>query len=294
VKKLVLIHTFPKIDSKQQQKQGAFMWKLVIPTIVAALAGCGGGGGGGGGDIVQAVSIAPTAISKYKNEIGSSQVFNSAVADLNGDGLDDVVLSGWASAPADYISNRSGFVNLKIFIQQDNGSLVDKTDELIGSANSTIWGSQRILINDFDNDGRPDIAVLGFQDGQSSALAPSVVFWNNGNAFSRSDLLDRVGAHAACAGDLDGDGRIDLVTGATGNYYNTIYTNQGSRQFSNNHDLTQERISSAGACAIVKDKASGSVAVVTTNLPLYPFFSAVVKVWDKNFNFVKTQDFYIV
>jgi hypothetical protein len=268
------------------------MWKLVIPTLVVALAGCGGGGGGGGAtnELVQAASSAPTVIGKYKNEISSSQVFNSAVADLNGDGLDDVVLSGWASAQSTHVTNRSGFVNLKIFIQQDNGSLVDKTDDLIGVANSTIWGSQRILINDFDNDGRLDIAVLGFQDGQSSALAPSAVFWNNGNTFSRSDLLDRVSAHAACAGDLDGDGRIDLVTGSVGNSRNTIYTNQGSRQFSNNQSLTQERISSAGACAVLKDNANGHVAVVTTNMPLHPFFSAMVKVWDKDFKFLKDND----
>ena len=301
------------------------MWKLVIPTMLVALTGCGGGGGdtvtGSNTSVntsvnttasvtssipaistpaiittvstpavamAQAVVSTPLVIGKYKNEIASSQVFNSAVADLNGDGLEDVVVSGWTSAPAGYASNRSGMVYLKILIQQADGSLVDKTSTLIGSANSTIWGSQRILIGDFDNDGRPDIAVLGFQDGQSAALAPSAIFWNNGNSFTRSDLLDKVSAHAACAGDLNGDGLIDLVTGSVGNYRNTIYTNQGSRQFVNNHDLTQESISSGGACAIIKDKASGNVAVVTTNLPLYPSFSAVVKVWDKNFNFVKT------
>jgi hypothetical protein len=54
--------------------------------------------------------------------------------------------------------------------------------------------------------------------------------------------------------------------------------------------LTQELISSAGACAVLKDQSTGNVAVVTTNLPLYPFFSAVAKVWDKDFNFVKVVE----
>jgi hypothetical protein len=266
------------------------MWKLVIPALAVALTGCGGGGSAGsGGSAIQALNLVPTAISQYKNEIGSSQVFNSAVADLNGDGLDDIVLSGWAVAQSTYVGTRSGFVNLKIFIQQDDGSLVDSTNTLIGHANSTIWGSQRILINDYDNDGRPDIAVLGFQDGPSATSAPSVIFWNNGNSFSRSDLLDRLNAHAACAGDLDGDGLIELVTGSTGNYQNTIYSNQGLRKFTNARELTQESISSAGACAVIRDQSTGNVAIVTTNLPLYPFFSAVIKVWDKNFNFVKAE-----
>ena len=267
------------------------MWKLVIPALAAALTGCGGGGGVGsaGGSAAQALNLDPTIISRYKNEIGSSQVFNSAVADLNGDGLDDIVLSGWAVAQSTYVGNRSGFVNLKIFIQQDNGSLVDYTLDLIGHANSTIWGSQRILINDYDNDGRLDIAVLGFQDGPSATSAPSVIFWNDGNSFSRLDLLDRLDAHAACAGDLNGDGLTELVTGSNGIHQNTIYSNQGLRQFTNAHGLTQEPISSAGACAVVRDQATGNVAVITTNLPLYPFFSAVVKVWDKDFNFVKAN-----
>jgi len=270
------------------------MWKLVIPALAVALTGCGGGGGGGSAgsaaSAIQTLDLTPTAISQYKNEIGSAQIFNSAVADLNGDGLDDIVLSGWASAQSTYVGARSGFVNIKIFIQQDNGSLIDKTDDLIGTTNSVIWGSQRILVNDYDNDGRPDIAVLGFQDGQSATSAPSVVFWNNGNSFSRLDLPEKVMAHAACNGDLNGDGLIELVTGPTNNYQNTIYSNLGLRQFVNTPDLTQQSISSAGACAVLKDQTTGNVAIVTTNIPWYPNFSAVVKVWDSKFNFVKTTN----
>ena len=267
------------------------MWKLVIPALAVALTGCGGGGGGTGSSAgaIQALDTTPTAISRYKNEIGSAQVWNSAVADLNGDGLEDIVLSGWAVAQNTYVNTRSGFVNLKIFIQQENGSLIDQTDTLIGTANSVIWGSQRILINDYDNDGRLDIAVLGFQDGPSATYAPSVIFWNNGTSFSRSELLDRLSAHAACAGDLNGDGLPELIAGAADNWHNTIYSNQGQRQFVNNHNITQEAISSAGTCSVLKDHTNGSVAILTTNLPLYPNYSAVVKVWDKNLNFVKAS-----
>ena len=265
------------------------MWKLVIPALAVALTGCGGGGGGASGSAIQALNLDPTIISRYKNEIGSSQVFNSAVADLNGDGLYDIVLSGWAVAQDTYVGTRSGFVNLRIFIQQDNGSLVDKTSDLIGDANSTIWGSQRVLINDYDNDGRPDIAVLGFQDGPKSTFAPSAIFWNNGNSFSRSDLLDKLGAHAACTGDLNGDGLPELIAGAADIYPNTIYSNLGQRQFVNNHDITQEPISSGGACAVLKDNVTGNVAIVTTNTPLYLSYNSVIKIWDKDLKFIKTN-----
>ena len=270
------------------------MWKLVIPALAVALTGCGGGGSasvaGSSSNAIQAIHLTPRVINKYKNEIGSSQVFNSAVADLNGDGLDDIVLSGWAVAQSTYVGSRSGFVNLKIFIQQDDGSLIDKTDTLIGIENSTLWGSQRVLINDYDNDGRPDIAVLGFQDTNSAVPSPSVVFWNNGNSFSRLDLNEKVLAHAACAGDLNGDGLMELITGPgpLSTDLNTIYSNRGQRQFVFNRNLTKEEISSSGACVVIKDNATGSVAIVTTNIPWYPNFSAVIKVWDKTFNFIET------
>ena len=264
------------------------MWKLVIPALAAALTGCGGGAGSGG-SAIQALNLDPIIISRYKNEIESSQVFNSAVADLNGDGLDDIVLSGWAVAQNTHVGSRSGFINLKIFIQQDNGSLIDKTSDLIGDTNSTIWGSQRVLINDYDNDGRPDIAVLGFQDGQASAPAPSVVFWNNGNSFSRLDLSEKIWAHAACSGDLNGDGLLELVTGSADTRQNTIYANQGQRQFILNANVTQESISSAGTCAVIKDSQTGNIAIITTNMPFYPFYNAIVKIWDKNFKFIKAS-----
>jgi hypothetical protein len=264
------------------------MWKLVIPALAAALTGCGGGGGSAesAATAAQAAIAAPTLISGYQNEISSGQVFNSAVADLNGDGLDDIVVSGWAVAPSNWVGSRSGFVNLKIFIQQDNGSLVDQTNDLIGAANSLIWGSQRILIDDFDRNGKLDIAVMGFQDGPAAVPAPSVVFWNNGSAFSRAELPEQVVAHAACAGDLNGDGLPELVTGSNNSHVNTIYANQGQKQLVFDRTLTQEGISSGGACAVLKDPATGNVAIVTTNIPWYPFFSAVTKVWDRYFNFV--------
>lgn len=264
------------------------MWKLVIPAVAVALTGCGGGGGSS-----SATSASPIAgaylISRYRNEISTAQIFNSAVADLNGDGLDDVVVSGWALAPSTWTGTRSGFVSIKILIQQPDGSLKDQTDSLVGTDQAVIWGSQRTLITDLDQDGRPDIAVLGFQDGPAATSAPSVIFWNDGTSFKRHDLPETVWAHAACAGDLNGDGAVELVTGSSGGYTNTIYSNQGQRQLTADRNLTTEGISSAGACAVIKDHVANQVAIVTTNIPWYPMASAVTKVWDSNFNLLKVD-----
>jgi len=225
------------------------------------------------------------SIGKYKNELGFSQVFNIAVADLNGDGLDDVVLSGWASSPDNFVAARSSFVNLMIFIQQSDGSLIDKTDDLIGVSKSVIWGSQRILINDYDKDGKPDIAVLGFQDGKNASFdSPSAIFWNDGNKFSRIDIAEGLWAHAACAGDINGDGFIDLAAGGSPN---SIFINSGSRQININKKITNEPISTGGACSIINDEKTGNFAIITTNLPLFQDYSAVLYVFDKNFKLLK-------
>jgi hypothetical protein len=266
------------------------MWKLVIPALAAALTGCGGGGGSLAGPTASTPSSAVYLIGRSKNEIGSSTVFNSTVADLNGDGLDDIVVSGWAVAPSNYTATRSGFVNLKVLIQQEDGSLRDQTDDLLGSENSVIWGSQRTIVMDFDNDGRLDIAVMGFQDGPSAVPAPSVVFWNNGRSFSRLDLPEQVVAHAACAGDLNNDGLPELITGGSlSSPLNTIYQNQGHRRLLTTPNFTQQSVSAAGACAVIRDSTSGNVAIITTNIPLYPYYSAFTKIWDSNFNFVRTD-----
>jgi len=283
------------------------MIQTVIPTVlVVALTACGGGSGGGDLPTTPAATVAPTLtasvnpsftvaaaigdninfIGQYRNEIGSMTYVNSTVADINGDGLDDIVVSSWAGGPAYPVSARSGFTHLRLLIQQQNGSLKDLTDNFI--ENAEVWGSQRTIVMDFDNDGRPDIALMGFQDGPNAAPAPSVIFWNNGSKFVRQDLPEKVAAHAACAGDLTGDGLPEIVVGESGNHSNTIYKNYGGRKMAFDKALTSQRISSWGACAVVKDHNHGTVAVVTTNLVWNKGFSAVAHVWDRNFNFVRT------
>lgn len=277
------------------------MIKTVISAVMAvALTACGGGGGlnidsTGTSTVetsVNTVSIAAALtnsslqlVGQYKNEVASSSIFNSTVADLNGDGLDDIVVSSWARN-SDTTATRSGFTHIRLFIQQPNGELKDLTSNLV--RDSTIWGSQRSIVMDFDNDGKLDIALMGFQDGASAVPAPSVIFWNNGNEFARQDLPEPVSAHAACAGDLTGDGLPEIVVGGTNAHPNTIYQNQGQRILRFEKTFTTKSISAGGACAVLKDHTNGNVAVVSTNMMWNLGHSAVAHVWDRNFNFLRS------
>jgi hypothetical protein len=239
-----------------------------------------------------AVINAAIKVMAYQNENSVSHSFNVAVADLNGDGLEDVVVAGWAVMGEGWSGVRNANVPVKILIQQENGSLIDRTDALLGS-NNMIAGAQRILIEDFDNDGRPDIFVGGFQDVPSRS-ATSVMFWNNGSTWTRQDFTESVWAHAACAGDLRGTGRKDIVMGASGTSPNTILVNNGSRSFTLDRSpistpITGTPISSGGTCSIVKDSTTGNIGIITTNVALEGNYSAYARVFDSNMNYITTR-----
>jgi hypothetical protein len=163
------------------------------------------------------------------DELGDN--FGSALAagDLNRDGRADlavgipqerVLLVGpQAGAVALFRGDANGLVMAGMFEQADALGGLGEIGDLFGSA---------ITIADFDGDDRTDVAVGA--PGESVGAIPSVgsVSFYRGNidgAFNPT-LLDQsdVGANEAgdrfgaslTAGDLDGDGRGDLVVGAPG------------------------------------------------------------------------------
>jgi hypothetical protein len=119
---------------------------IVIATSL--IVGCGGGGGGSAGG-----GTPSPQISSVMN-IGShtNQVTTYAAGDLNGDGLEDVVVSGWN------VDSTTAYVY--VMLQNSDGTLTDKTSQLL--ANNVIEGSQRILIGDFDADGHVDRTCPNF------------------------------------------------------------------------------------------------------------------------------------
>lgn len=229
-----------------------------------------------------------TKVMDYSNERKVGQVFNAEVVDINGDGLEDVLVAGWAiDSPG---QSRSSLVPLKILIQGQDGLLIDKTDYYIKNGDNYIYGAQRIIVEDFDNDGKPDIFLGGFQDHGSAIPAPSVMFWNNGNSFYRVDFYEPVWAHAACAGDVFGLGRKDIVMGGSEIFRPyTIYKNMGGRKFELATSLENLSVSSGGACAVIRDEATGQVAIITTNMAAGSTHSGFVTTFDSKLNNLKTQ-----
>lgn len=187
-----------------------------------------------------------------------------AAGDLDGDGLDDVVVGGWNSD--------SDVSYILIFIQQPDGTLVDKTSQWLSS--NVYGGSHHIFIADFDGDGRNDVFLPGFGDGQKEYPRHSVVLWNGSGSFTRQDLPELTMSHGACLDDVNSDGRPDvLVGGGIDGSVGGIYINNGNRSFTLNQTalrhVTADNFFST--CAVAHEPNGNIVALFgnTSNVENY-------------------------
>jgi hypothetical protein len=193
------------------------MRTLVLLSIITFLTACGGGGS----SVPSTPSVIPNVVSQttnltqtlaYKNVDKVGGLFNTAVADLNGDGLEDVVISEWPGEPSTTVPNPVyNKIPVKLLLQQSDGTLKDSSSML---GDNLIDGTQRIILADFDGDGKIDIFLPGFQDSccYNNIIVNSVLFWNNGTEFTRFDFATTNPSPGVCIGDLNNDGYLDIVT----------------------------------------------------------------------------------
>src|SRR5882672_7061048 len=141
-----------------------------------------------------------------------NQITQLRVADLDGDGLNDLIVVNNARSKIMLLCNQTGKTNLT---QKPKPVGKRELNDLPPDARfriDSIASEKRIaslVVADLNGDGRPDIAYYG----EPKEL---IVLYNQGSngwsAPKRWPIEDgQLSANALSAGDLNGDGRTDLV-----------------------------------------------------------------------------------
>jgi hypothetical protein len=106
------------------------------------------------------VSASPVGLPEYGAAVNAGlipadnpQVVNFlAVGDFSGDGRDDVMV-----VRALYQSNRT--FPVVVLVNQGNGTFVDQTSSIFDGAPPQTMDARRVVVADFNGDGRPDVFV---------------------------------------------------------------------------------------------------------------------------------------
>ncbi|HKW49613.1 MAG TPA: VCBS repeat-containing protein, partial [Gemmatimonadaceae bacterium] len=128
-----------------------------------------------------------------------------AVADVNGDGLDDVYIGG--------AKNQGG----KLFIQQRDGSFVSANDSLFAA--DAISEDLGAVFFDANGDGRPDLYVVsgGNEYNEGATALQDRLYLNDGHGKFHKAVgylpPESLSGSRVVAADYDGNGTIDLFVG---------------------------------------------------------------------------------
>lgn len=134
-----------------------------------------------------------------------------SMADFNGDGKTDIVVSKSSSGVVSVFTNASANGNITFTPQVD-----------LATSGNTHEGS---ATGDLDGDGKPDFVIL------NSYTSPSVSIYKNtsvGGTISFASKIDYAAdnsPYSVAIGDLDGDGKPDLAVANTGSNKISVYKN---------------------------------------------------------------------
>ena len=194
--------------------------RITLMFSLPILAACGGGGGS-----APAADPAPTKTFptlSFQPLVGPgngatvTEIYNQ---DLNGDGIDEVIIAGrkTVSAAIDWQN-----YNVQIFGWNNSSTFTNETANWFSGSDNVIIGTdQNVKFGDFDGDGRLDM-ILGASTDTGHTQAQTLVFYQNtSGAFTRTVVTNtayQLWTHDLIIHDFNNDGRMDFLAADYGEH----------------------------------------------------------------------------
>ncbi len=130
------------------------------------------------------------------------------LADLNNDGFMDIIASNGDNG--DYPPVLKPYHGIRLYLNDGKNHFTEK-------AFMQVNGIGKVIARDFDNDGDIDMASIAFFPDYEHSPEEGFIYWENkGNLSFEASSFKEVNSGrwiTMDAGDIDGDGDIDLVLG---------------------------------------------------------------------------------
>jgi hypothetical protein len=145
-----------------------------------------------------------------------------AAADVNGDGVVDLITANWDNGNGNTLS---------VWTNNGSGIFGSNATYVVGS------GPRSVVAADINSDGKLDLVCANF--GFSGTGNTLTVLTNSGSGVfgSNATYVVGTGSYSVTAADVNGDGKIDLVSANANANTLTVLTNNGIGVFGSNATL---------------------------------------------------------